>query len=86
MLKASLAVLHAQRPFIANRPDHWKSYRSGLRYRRRLYGEVLFWQGVEAFKSGRLTDAVRCLLVLLRYDPQDCFGPVYQRLIRRHTA
>ena len=80
MLKASMAVMQAQRPYLARNPAYQEAYREGIRHRQKLYGESLFWQGVAAFKAGQTREALACVSVLLRHDPQGLLGPMCRHL------
>ena len=80
MLTAAIKTLEAQRPYVKNRPEYQDAYRSGIRQRRSLYGETIFWQGVRAAKQRQWTEAVGCLSVLLRYDHSQLLHLPYRRL------
>ena len=80
MLRASMAMMRAQRPHIAGRPAYREAYRAGVCYRRRLYSEMLFWQGVQALRAGARLEALGCLTTVLRHDPHAVVAPVARRL------
>jgi glycosyltransferase involved in cell wall biosynthesis len=80
MLKASLAVLRAQRRYFNGNKQYWDAYRAGIRYRQKLYGEQLFWEGLRDAKAGRWAQASLCLSTLARYHPRGLLHPIFQRL------
>ena len=80
MLTAAIKTLEAQRPYVKHRPQYREAYQSGIRQRRSLYGETIFWQGVRAAKQRQWAEAVTCLSVLLRYDHSQLLQPTYRRL------
>ena len=83
MLAAAIKTLEAQRPYIKSHPEYRDAYRSGIRQRRSLYGEMIFWQGVGAAKRRQWTEAATCLSVLLKYDHSQLLHPAYQQLLHR---
>jgi hypothetical protein len=86
MLAASMAMMQAQRPHVAGRARHLEAYREGIRYRRALYSETLFWQGVQAARTRAAADAVACLAALLRHDPGRLVSALSQRLLAARPA
>jgi glycosyltransferase involved in cell wall biosynthesis len=80
MLRASIAVLQAQRRHFKGNREYREAYRAGVRFRQNLYGAQLFWQGVEAAKNGAWAQASLCFNTLARYHPLGLVNPVLQRL------
>jgi glycosyltransferase involved in cell wall biosynthesis len=81
MLATVIKMLEAQQPYIKGHPEYRNAYRSGIRQRRSLYGETIFWQGVEAAKQGQWSTAVTCFSVLLKYDRFQLLYPAYRRFL-----
>jgi glycosyltransferase involved in cell wall biosynthesis len=69
MLRSTMAVLHAQRPFLKSDRDY-AAYSSGLRSSRWLYGERLIEQaGTYARDARRWSELTTAVAVLLRHYP-----------------
>lgn len=83
MLAAAIKTLEAQQPYIKGHPEYRIACRSGIRQRRSLYGETIFWQGVEAAKQRQWSEAMTCFSVLLKYDHSHLLHPAYRRLLHR---
>lgn len=83
MLATALKMLEAQQPYIKDHPEYRHAYRSGIRQRRSLYGETIFWQGVQAAKQRQWSEAMTCFSVLLKYDHLDLLHPAYHRFLHR---
>jgi hypothetical protein len=58
------------------------AYRHGITFRRQLYGELLFWQGLKAVKSKQWKQAMLCFIILGRYYPSITIKPAYKKLIQ----
>ena len=82
MLTAAMKTLQRQRPFVRADRATTEAYRHGITFRRRLYGELLFWQGLEAVKSNQWKQAMTCFGVLGRYYPSIMMRPAYQKIIQ----
>ncbi|WP_447977453.1 glycosyltransferase [Candidatus Nitrospira bockiana] len=81
MLAAALRVMQAQRPYVDGRPEYEQAWKEGVRQRRSLYSETIFWQGVRAAKTGQWGAAWSCLATLMKYDRSAVLHPAYRRLL-----
>jgi glycosyltransferase involved in cell wall biosynthesis len=79
MLDASMRVMHAQRSYIRGNKPYQDAYRSGIKQRQGLYGEILFWQGMRAMKTGEWMKALQCISVLMRHSPQHLAFPLRRK-------
>jgi glycosyltransferase involved in cell wall biosynthesis len=80
MLKASIAVLQAQRRHFHGNRQYREAYQAGIRFRQNLYGDQLFWQGLQAAKTRSWAQASLCFSTLARYHPRGLINPVLRRL------
>ena len=80
MLTAAMKTLRRQRAFVRADGVSREAYRQGIAFRRHLYGELLFWQGVQAMKALQWKHAMRCFSVLSRYYPFMTLKPAYQKI------
>lgn len=80
MLKASIAVLQAQRRHFHGKRQYREAYQAGIRFRQNLYGEQLFWQGLQAAKTRGWAQASLCFSTLALYHPCGLISPVLRRL------
>jgi glycosyltransferase involved in cell wall biosynthesis len=77
MLDTTLAVLHAQRPFVRGNRRLASAYRDGVRHWREFYGEHLVERFRSALHAGHIGAAAVCAFHLLR---------LYPRGVRRHIV
>ena len=88
MLSAAMKTLQRQRPFVQENSISKDAYRHGITFRRQLYGELLFWQGLKAVKSKQWKQAMICFSILGRYYPSITIKPAYQKILQllHHTV
>lgn len=89
MLHLGMTALRDQRAAVLGNPRYEEAYLAGIRQRRQLYGESVFWQGIRAAKQGRWREAARCWGILLYYHPWGLAGfclkaAPWPRLVRRY--
>jgi glycosyltransferase involved in cell wall biosynthesis len=70
MLKDSLAALHSQRVYIKGQQELIQAYEQGVRAARRYYGDPLVNHTRTLLQQSEWRNAIRGVLVLLRYDPR----------------
>jgi len=80
MLTAAMKTLQKQRPFVQDNSVSKDAYRHGITFRRCLYGELLFWQGLNAMKNQQWWQAMTCFGTLGRYYPSIMMKPAHQKL------
>ena len=83
--KAAMATMREQRPFVKDHPPYRDAYRLGLWHRQRHFGDQIFWQVVTAAKAGEWAQALRDVLILLRFHPKGFFRPIGQKLFHVFT-
>ncbi len=69
MLKAVLAVLRSQRKYVKGNTQHKEAYKAGMRFWRKDYGDPLVEEVRAHVREREWKQAIRGMLVLLRYYP-----------------
>jgi hypothetical protein len=74
-----MVMLRAEAAYVRMHRQYREAYRSGIWYRRRLYGEPLIWQAGAALKSHDWYRAHRYLSTLMRFYPGALALPLLQK-------
>lgn len=69
MLRATLQALGAQRDYIKGNKEYEEAYKTGKRYWRNYWGNILFCKVIALVKAQRLVAALRAIVLLMRYPP-----------------
>jgi hypothetical protein len=69
MLKSEVTVLRRQWPYVRGRRQYKKAYKTGLKHSREYFGEPLVEEVSTRKQKREWQQAMRGLLVLLRYYP-----------------
>jgi glycosyltransferase involved in cell wall biosynthesis len=70
MLKATLAILRSQRTYIKRHRHYQEAYKIGVRTFQDHYGVLLAWEMLDHVRERAWKQAIRDLLVLMRYYPR----------------
>ena len=69
MLRATLLALGAQRDYIKSNKKYEEAYKTGKRYWRNYWGNLLMCKVINKVKARQLVAALRAMVVLMRYPP-----------------
>jgi hypothetical protein len=85
MLKSEVMVLRRQRNYVRSSKRYKEAYEAGIKHSREYFGEPLVEQGRAHVRERKWKQALRGLLVLVRYHPRR-FATVLRKLSGRETS